>query len=218
MPGLKLRTRDNSPACINLTPQGCGVYDDRPAACRYYALGLVSMRKKDTPHDEDSYFIVREEHCLGHLEPVVQTVRAYRQEQDVDLYDDMNREWRQIVLKKRSAGPTIGRPSARSFELFFLASYDIDGFRAFVASAGFADLFEIDAALRLELVSDEVQLLKFGFRLLKQVLFGENTIALRQDAAQERSTRMLQRTAATASTRNRDLADAQDAAYHSLRR
>ena len=72
-PGLKLRTKENSTACINLTPEGCGVYEDRPAACRYYALGLVSMRKKDAPRDEDSYFIVREEHCLGHLEPMVLT-------------------------------------------------------------------------------------------------------------------------------------------------
>jgi len=217
MPGLKLRTRDNSTACINLTAQGCGVYVDRPAACRYYALGLVSMRKKDTAHDEDWFFTVREEHCLGHLEPIVQTVCAYRQEQGIDLYDDVNREWRQIVLKKRSAGPTLGQPSARSFELFFLASYDIDGFRAFVASSGFTDLFELDPAFRLELMSDEVKLLKFGFRFLKQVLFGENTIAIKPAAAQERRMRMLQRAASTPAARAAGLAEAQDAAYHSLR-
>ncbi len=68
MPGLKLRTRPGSTACINLTPEGCAVYADRPAACRYYALGLVSMRRKDSAHDEDSYFVVREDHCLGHRE------------------------------------------------------------------------------------------------------------------------------------------------------
>jgi Fe-S-cluster containining protein len=44
MPGLKLKTQDGSTACINLTPDGCSVYSDRPAACRYYALGLASMR------------------------------------------------------------------------------------------------------------------------------------------------------------------------------
>lgn len=51
----------------------------------------------------------------------------------------MNREWREIVLKKRSSGPTVGRPSDRSFDLFFVASYDLDSFRAFVTSASFLD-------------------------------------------------------------------------------
>ena len=79
MPGLKLATKDESPACVFLTPEGCGVYADRPSACRYYALGLVSMRSKDSPTDEDSYFVVKEDHCLGHLEPKTQTVRRVPQ-------------------------------------------------------------------------------------------------------------------------------------------
>jgi hypothetical protein len=215
-PGLKLRTQEKLPACINLTPEGCGVYEDRPAACRYYALGLASMRKKDAPRDEDSYFMVKEEHCLGHQEPLVQTVRDYRQAQGVDLYDEINHEWRQIILKKRSSGPTVGRPSVRSFELFFLASYDIDGWRDFVASAGFDEVFDLDPAFRQELLQDDVKLLRFGFRLLKQVLFGEQTIALRPDAAQKRSARYRERLAQRSAGRAGDLADAQDKIYESL--
>lgn len=161
MPALKLRTREGSTACINLTPEGCGVYSDRPAACRYYALGLVSMRRKDVPRDEDSFFIVKEEHCLGHQEAQVQTIRDYRREQGVDLYDEMNREWRQIVLKKRSSGPTVGRPTQRSLELFFLASYDMDGFRDFVASAGFAEVFRTACAGAItEVLTDDADMVR----------------------------------------------------------
>src|SRR5690606_34472747 len=36
MPGLKMKTKEGSTACQFLTPEGCGVYEDRPAACRYY--------------------------------------------------------------------------------------------------------------------------------------------------------------------------------------
>ncbi len=216
MPGLKLKTQEGSTACVNLTASGCGVYADRPAACRYYALGLVSMRRKDTAHDEDSYFVVREDHCLGHQENAVQTIGEYRTEQGVDVYDEINREWRQIVLKKRSSGPTVGRPSARSLELFFLASYDIDGFRAFVASQGFAEVFDLDAGFRLEVLADEVKLMKFGFRLLKQVLFGELTIPLNRDAAQNRAARILERAAHATAGRAADLADAQDRIYETL--
>jgi hypothetical protein len=214
MPGLKLKTRDGSTACIHLTPEGCGVYSDRPAACRYYALGMVSMRRKDSPTDEDSYFVVREDHCLGHLEPQVQSIRDYRRDQGVDEYDDVNREWRQLVLKKRSSGPTVGRPSERSFELFFLASYDVDGFREFVGSAGFDEVFDLDPQFKRELMHDDVKLHRFGFRLLKQVLFGEKTIELRPDAAQKRSARFAERKveADTAA----QLAEAQDRLYESL--
>ena len=42
-------------------------------------------------------------------------------------------------------------------ELFFLASYDLDGFRDFVASAGFGELFELDPADKQELLQDDVQ-------------------------------------------------------------
>ncbi|MDP1717398.1 MAG: YkgJ family cysteine cluster protein, partial [Burkholderiales bacterium] len=195
MPGLKLRTKEASNACINLTPEGCGVYADRPAACRYYALGLVSMRKKDASTEEDGYFVVKENHCLGHQEPVVQTVAEYRRDQGVDEYDEINREWRQIILKKRSSGPTVGKPSQRSLELFYLASYDIDGFRDFVASAGFNEVFDLDPAFMQELLQDDLKLLQFGFHLLKQVLFGERTIALKADAAEKRIERYKQRQA-----------------------
>jgi len=193
MPGLKLATKEGSPACVFLTPEGCGVYADRPSACRYYALGLLSMRKKDSPADEDSYFVVKEDHCLGHLEPKTQTVRDYRIEQGLEDYDAVNREWRQIVLKKRSSGPTVGKPSERSMELFFLASYDIDGFRAFVSSPGFEELFELEPEFKRELLEDDEKLLRFAFRFLKQALFGEIAIPIRADAAEKRRERYRQR-------------------------
>ena len=216
MPGLKLKTKPGSSACVNLTAEGCSVYEDRPAACRYYALGLISMRRKDSPVDEDGYFAIKEPHCLGHDEPLVQTVAEYRRSQGVDVYDEINREWRRLILKKRSSGPTVGKPSERSFELFFLASYDIDGFRAFVASSGFEEVFDLDPAFKQQLMADEVKLLQFGFRLLRQVLFGEQTIPLKPDARDKRIERYRQRQAQTGEQRAETLADAQDKIYQSL--
>ncbi|BAU50107.1 50S rRNA methyltransferase [Sulfurifustis variabilis] len=193
MPGLKMKTREGSTACQFLTPEGCGVYEDRPAACRYYALGLTSMRAVGSPNEEDFYFVVKEEHCLGHFEPRTLTVREYRAEQGVDLYDEMTRQWRQIVLKKRSSGPTVGRPTDRSFDLFFQASYDLDGFRGFVTSEGFVETYDVDPALMQKLGSDDVELMKFAFRFLKQALFGENTIPVRPDALEKRMQRRQRR-------------------------
>ena len=55
--------------CIHLTAEGCSVYEDRPAVCRYYALGSMGVRKKEASSVDDIYFVVKEDHCLGHNEP-----------------------------------------------------------------------------------------------------------------------------------------------------
>lgn len=217
MPGLKQARREGSTACVHLTPGGCGIYEDRPAACRYYALGTVSLRKKDAAEVEDSYFVVRESHCLGHDEPHEQTIAQYRAEQGVDAYDEANREWREIVLKKRSSGPVVGTPPARSFELFFLAAYDLDGFRRFVASGQFGATFEVGPDAMTEIARDDRAALRFAMRFLRQALFGETTIPVRPGAAEQRRPAYLERLAREAEQKAARLADAQDDQYDSLR-
>jgi hypothetical protein len=186
IPGVKIKTADDNPACPFLRDEGCSVYEDRPTVCRYYAVGLMAMRKEKSPSDENAYFLVKEDHCLGHNEPRTITVRDYRAEQGVIQYDEINHEWRQIILKKLSSGPTVGKPSQRSLQFFFFGSYNLDGFRDFVQSDGFAAIYDLDTATSETFKTDDVALLKFGFRLLKQVLFGEMTIPLKSDAVQKR--------------------------------
>lgn len=216
MPGLKLKTKEGTSECIYLTPEGCSVYEDRPSACRYYALGLLAMRKKDAPAEEDSYFVVKEGHCLGHEEPKAQTVREYRKDQGLEPYDAANREWRRIVLKKRSGGPAIGKPSRRSLELFFLASYDLDGFRAFVASPGFQELFELEPELLRSVVTDDAALFAFATRFLRQTLFGENSIPLRKEVAARRLERYREKLASMERDSAEQRAREQDRMYDSL--
>ena len=217
MPGLKLRQKPASAACIHLTPEGCGIYADRPAACRYYALGTVMLRPKDSAQVEASYFVVREPHCLGHDEPHEQTIADYRAEQGVIAYDEANREWQEIVLKKRSSGPTVGTAPARSFELFFLGSYDLDGFRRFVASESFGATFEIPAETLAETAADDAAALRFAMRFLRQALFGEVTIPVRPGIADRRLPAFQERLAREAQEKAAQLADAQDEQYETLK-
>jgi uncharacterized protein len=184
----------------------CGVYSDRPAACRYYALGSMGVRKKDSAVVEDLFFVVKEPHCLGHREPRQLTVRVYREEQGVDDYDRMNRAWREIILKKRSSGPTIGKPSERSLQLFDLCSYDMDRFRDFIQSPGFQEIFDLEPDTLASVLNDEDRLLQFSFRFLAQVLFGERTIPLKQGAGERRLAKAKQRLA----ERQRELARAKE--------
>ncbi|MBI5785332.1 MAG: YkgJ family cysteine cluster protein [Rhodocyclales bacterium] len=184
--GVKFRPVDNGTACRFMKAEGCSVYEDRPTACRYYPVALLSMRKQDEYTDTESYALVKEDHCKGHEVARRVTIADYRKEQGVEEYDELARGWRQLILKKKSAGPAIGAPSLKSRQLFFMACYDIDTFHDFVESEAFGKLFKLPAEEKAMLMADDVELMQFAFRFLKQVLFGENTIALDEAAAKER--------------------------------
>lgn len=175
MPGIKLRT-NNDGACLFMTDAGCSVYENRPTACRYYPSGLLSMRAIDKNVDERSFLLIKEDHCMGHNEDQVQTVQEYREQQGVVDYDDYNREWYVIVLKKRSTGPAIGKPSEMSLQLFFMASYDMDRFRRFVTSDSFKKSYKMTEDFYKIVAEDDIGLMQFGFKLMRQVLYGELSI------------------------------------------
>lgn len=175
LPGIKLRTDDEG-ACLFMTDAGCSVYENRPTACRYYPSGLLSMRAIDKNVDERSFLLIKEDHCKGHLEDQVQTVQEYREAQGVTEYDDYNREWFVIILKKRSTGPAIGKPSEMSLQLFFMASYDMDRFRRFVTSDSFKKTYNLSEGFYTAVENDDIALMQFGFKLMRQVLYGELSI------------------------------------------
>jgi len=187
--GVKLKSVDGGTACRFMQPEGCAVYADRPTACRYYPVALLSMRKQGEATDHDTYALVKEPHCLGHGEPRAIAIADYRNEQGLPEYDELARGWRQLILKKKSSGPTIGKPSKRSLQLFFMACYDVDRFRAFVASDGFAEIYDLPSDEFAAILADDVAAMQFGFRFLRQVLFGEATIPMHAGNVEERRAR-----------------------------
>ena len=192
--GVKLRPVAHGTACQFMTPEGCSVYQDRPTACRYYPIALLSLRRQDENTDRASYALVEEPHCLGHKEPRQISVGDYRKEQGLEDYDELARGWRQLILKKKSSGPSIGKPSKRSLELFFMVCYDLDRVSQFGASEGFSTIYDVPEQEMKDILCDDVALMQFGFRLLRQVLFGEESIALHQAAAEQRRLQHLERT------------------------
>lgn len=188
LPGIKLKT-DETGTCLQLAgDEGCGVYSDRPTVCRYYPVALLALREKDSPTAKERYSLVREAHCKGHEEPRQIRIADYRHEQGCEDYDAHNREWYQLVLKKKSAGPTVGRPPQASLQLFFMASYDIDTFRRFVLSENFRKTYQLPDGFYAEVEQDDEALLAFAYRFLRQVLFGERTIQEAADAWEQRVT------------------------------
>ena len=180
--GVKMLPVEGGTECQFMTEEGCSVYEDRPTSCRYYPVGLLSTRRADENFDRTSYALVQEDHCKGHLEEREISIRDYRKEQGLDEYDDEGRAWRQLILKMKSAGPAIGTLSKKSLRLFFMACYDLDRFREFVKSEGFSATFDIDEATRNSILQDDLALLKFADRLIRQVMFGEESIPRKADA------------------------------------
>ncbi|MDH4284213.1 MAG: YkgJ family cysteine cluster protein [Gallionellaceae bacterium] len=211
--GVKLRPVTNGTACQFMTPEGCSVYEDRPTACRYYPVALLSLRKQDEYTDRNSYALVKEEHCLGHNEPRRIAIDDYRNEQGVTEYDDLARGWRQLILKKKSSGPSIGKPSKRSLELFFMVCYDLDRFASFVASDGFGGLYDIPEEEMHKILCDETELMLFGFRFLRQALFGEISIAMKQETAEKRQQSLREKVAQQEQEAAERIAAEQDAMY-----
>ncbi|ODB95826.1 50S rRNA methyltransferase [Candidatus Thiodiazotropha endoloripes] len=185
VPGVKLRT-DHGGACHFVSDEGCSVYKDRPTACRYYPIGHMALKEVDAPEDEIRYFLIQEDHCKGHGEACEIAVDDYRDEQETGLYDQVNREWLQLMLKKRSAGPTIGRPSDTSLQFFFMCCYDLDRLRRFVLADPFKASYDMKDAFYETVEKEDLALMQFGVRLLKQVLFGDVTIPLKERAVEKR--------------------------------
>jgi Fe-S-cluster containining protein len=163
LPVVTLKLMDDDvKSCPYVTDKGCIVYEDRPTTCRYYPLGFVN-----------------EPHCLGFDEKKEWTIREWRQDQGVDIHDDINADWTDLIVRKRSFPPNL---SEESKKIFFLASYNIDKFRQFVFESSFLKRYDIDDATVERIKENEIALLAFGLKWLKDVLFKEGKFNLKKNA------------------------------------
>ena len=170
--------------CPFVSPKGCQIYSDRPVCCRYYPLGIASLRQQDklTGEEEEFFFVVREDHCKGFEEPTEWTVESWRADQGADLYDSMNRGWLELLLRKRSFGKGIEMPE-KARQLFYMVTTNMEGFRKFVFESPFLGSFAVDDNTLKKILEDDVALMQFGFEYLKHVIFGAESdiIKLKKD-------------------------------------
>ncbi len=97
------------------------------------------------------------------------------------------------MIKKPSSGPTAGKPSKCSLQLFDLCGYDMDSFRKFIQSDGFSEVFDLGQEEKKTLVEDGDKLYLFAGRFPKQVLLGENSVPVQETAREARLDRHRQR-------------------------
>ncbi|GBC62033.1 YkgJ family cysteine cluster protein [Desulfonema ishimotonii] len=150
--------------------EGCIIYEDRPTNCRYYPLGVASLAHKEGADDEGFYFFVNEPHCKGFEEEKDWTVREWRRDQGVDIHDEINSGWTDLIVRKRSFPANI-KLTEKSKHLFFMVSYNIDKFKQFVFESSFLKRYDIAADVVEKIKTDEIELLKFGLDWLRDTLF-----------------------------------------------
>jgi Fe-S-cluster containining protein len=167
---LKLLDDDQKSCPFVRDEEGCIIYEDRPTTCRYYPLGVATLQHKEGADDEGFFFFVNEPHCLGFEEKKEWTVAEWRDDQGVDVRDQINAEWTDLVVRKRSFPPNI-KLTEKAKQLFFMVSYDIDKFRQFVYESSFLERIDVDAEAVEKMKTDDLELLKFGVAWLKGVLF-----------------------------------------------
>ena len=107
---------------------------------------------------------------MGFEEDKEWTVSKWRKDQGVDIHDDINAQWTDLVVRKRSFPPNI-KLTDQAKQMFFMVSYNIDKFREFVFESSFLKRFDVDEKTLDKIKNDEIELLKFGVNWLKGILF-----------------------------------------------
>jgi len=182
LPGVKIHL-DKEGRCPFVTSEGCTIYESRPTTCRYYPVGMSYFHERSdegTANSEEFYFLIKEPHCKGHEEKKEWTIREWRQDQGIDVSDEMNKEWMELVMRRKSFGlqATLSEPAKR---MFFMASTDLDKFREFVFSESFQKTYEIDQETLDKIRDDDVELMKFSFRYLASTLYGVAGLKIRPE-------------------------------------
>ncbi len=184
MPGVKINLDDNG-RCPFVTDEGCTIYEDRPSACRYYPIGMANFHQAgDEGEDaERFFFVVKEDHCKGHEEDKEWTIREWRADQGVDICDEMNNEWMQLVMRRKSYGFQANL-SEHGQKMFFMVSTNLEKFKAFIFDSSFLDTYEIDDETLEKIKDDDIELMFFGFKYLAGALFGAKTLQIKDEKIQ----------------------------------
>lgn len=183
-PVVILKMNEETKQCPFVSGQGCGVYNDRPWACRMYPLGAAEP-KAPTPTDQPFHFILQEDLCHGHGQSAPVSVRQWIANQGAEAYEMMSGGFKELTLHDFWDGD---KPlNEQQAAMFYMACYDLDRFRRFVFETRFLQLFEVDEARIEALRSDDQELLEFGMQWLRFAIFQEKSMKPRKNAAPRRN-------------------------------
>lgn len=166
-PNLRLNLLENGD-CPFITPGGCRVYADRPAACRIFPLARAAKTRPGGAPPEVAHIRQDTAGCLGWNRDREHTVETWTEDQDLALYNRANDLLLALFFHPRRRGPFNLDP-ARTHAVV-AALYNPDVFREMIGRPEFRRRF---GAVRVrDALAGDYALLLLGRDYLLDVLFG----------------------------------------------
>jgi Fe-S-cluster containining protein len=157
-------TDDAGQRCPFVGEKGCGVYDDRPTACRLYPLGRIAIK------GGAFYHLLETPSCLGRQEERSISVEHWIEEQGLSPFIAMNDRMLDVVYH-----PDRNRDERLlgdgQLQKVFVAVYNLDVFRAFVKETDFPVVYRIDRPTLNRIEEDDEALLMLGIAYLMKELY-----------------------------------------------
>jgi uncharacterized protein len=172
-PDVLLRMAENAEkTCPFLTPEGCGVYADRPDTCRTFPLEQGLRHDAATGEDQPVFFFRPPDFCLGPHEEKKWTVPEWVEDQEAATYHRMTTRWAELRRLFRNDPWGAEGPTGARAKMAFMAAYNVDRFREFVLGSSFLKRFKVKPELLMKIKKDDTQLMLLGFDWIKLFLWG----------------------------------------------
>jgi hypothetical protein len=156
---IKMSEEDNL-ICPFITPKGCGVYPERPWACRIAPVDMLSGGKYS--------FCFESSRCHGLNETKAQTIKEWVRDQGLEIYEEMEQGFSEIPEHlKLTSDQETNEKIIKLIKISFMACYDLDKFRNFLLNnPSLYEEMDLNEEILDRIRYDDVQLMKFGFKLL----------------------------------------------------
>ncbi len=161
---------DTGNACPFVKPDGCSVYEDRPASCRMYPLARAISKSRETGKITEYYALIKEPHCRGFEQKKAMRVSEWLANQNVARYNRWNDRLMEIISLKNQRMP--GRLDGAMVDKFTMACYDLDAFRSAVFHEGLFEGLRIPSSVLESARSDDRALLDLGLSWIVWEMFG----------------------------------------------
>ncbi|MEN8141772.1 MAG: YkgJ family cysteine cluster protein [Thermodesulfobacteriota bacterium] len=178
-PALMMKM-DSHNACPFLGPDGCTVYEVRPAACRTYPLERAVDRTARKGRAEEFYFLTNHDYCKGHAEDKMWTVKEWLRDQKLLIHNSQADRWAEMdsfFATNPWAGEGVAGPKQK---LAFMVVYNLDSFRDYMQHHNILGQFKMAASRVRAIERDDEALLSFGYDWLQFVLAGKPTLKQRK--------------------------------------
>ena len=179
-PDVLLRMSDDEDrTCIFSDLSGCRVYKDRPYTCRTFPMEYGFQYHAESRKPELVGFFRPPEFCLGQQEAHGWTLQAWSDDQGAAKHQQISRKWSEVKhLFQKDPWGREGPQGSRA-KMAFMASYNMDAFRAFVFESSLLKRYKVKTALLKKIQRDDVELMLFGFDWIKVFVWGLQTKKIR---------------------------------------